>query len=202
MGLKELKSNFLVDVATELFLSKSISEVTIKDIATEAEVGEATIYRHFGKKQSIVVASVMKLHTIVNSEYFDLSKGRNGFEKLSIFYNSYLKIFIDRPNFYKFLNDFDAYMVDEGSELLDQYERKIDQFKEQFLLAYEQGMKDETIMAPPDIELFYFSTTHALLELCKKLSNDSSILNQDKTLKKSQEIECLINLILNSLKRR
>ena len=53
MGLKDLKTQYLVDVATKLFLEKGVVDVTIKDIAQEAEIGEATIYRHFQKKQNI-----------------------------------------------------------------------------------------------------------------------------------------------------
>ena len=51
MGLKELKNNFIIDVAASLFLERSISSVTIKDIAERAEVGEMTVYRHFQKKK-------------------------------------------------------------------------------------------------------------------------------------------------------
>ena len=47
MSLQELKSNFIVDVAEKLFFERSIFNVTIKDIAERAEVGEMTVYRHF-----------------------------------------------------------------------------------------------------------------------------------------------------------
>ena len=52
MSLKDAKVNFLVDMATDLFMSRSIQEVTIRDIAISAQVGEATIYRYFGKNRS------------------------------------------------------------------------------------------------------------------------------------------------------
>ena len=51
MSLKEAKFNFVVEVATNLFMQKSINDVTIKDIAEKAGVGEATIYRYFSKKE-------------------------------------------------------------------------------------------------------------------------------------------------------
>ena len=75
MSLKDVKVNFLVDVATELFVERSISEVTMKDIASAAEIGEATLFRYFGKKQAIVAMSVMKLQGIVNERYFKLNDG-------------------------------------------------------------------------------------------------------------------------------
>ena len=72
MSLKDLKLNFIVDVATDLFITQGIEKVTIKDIAVKAGVGEATIYRYFGKKQAIVAQSVLKLQNIVATSYFKL----------------------------------------------------------------------------------------------------------------------------------
>ena len=79
MSLKDAKVNFLVDIATDLFMCRSIQEVTIKDIAIAAQVGEATIYRYFGKKQALVVQSAMKLQSIVSSGYFILKDEMNGY---------------------------------------------------------------------------------------------------------------------------
>ena len=200
MSFKDLKANYIIDAATKLFLERSVSEVTIKDIAEEAEIGEATIYRYFLKKQNIVLASVMKLKQKVDDSYFDLSKGKTGFEKVEIFYKSYLDIFKDSPEYFRFINDFDAYMTAEADVSLGEYEKEVDTFKSGFLSAYEEGLKDGSIKSIPDIETFYFSTTHALLEICKKLSVSQALLEQDKSSKKAAEVECLIKIMLDSLK--
>lgn len=200
MGFKDLKTKYLVDVATKLFLKRGINDVTIKDIASEAEIGEATIYRHFAKKQNIVLASALTLKEKVFKGYFDLSKGKTGFEKVEIFYSSYLSIFKNSPEYFYFINEFDAYMCMEDSVPLDEYEKEVDSFKEEYLRAYEEGLKNHTIHKIDDIETFYMSTTHALLELCKKLSVNHPLLSQDKSNQKAAEIECLIKIILDSLR--
>ena len=64
--------------------------------------------------------------------------------------------------------------------------------------AYEQGLKDGSVKEQKDINLFYFSTTHALLELCKKLSL-KAVLNQDLIIAKEEEIKYLISIILAQL---
>ena len=69
------------------------------------------------------------------------------------------------------------------------------------MLAYKQGVEDGSVNNVGNAEVFYFATTHSLLELCKKLSMKKGVLEQDKTLKKSSEIKCLIKIILNSLKK-
>ena len=200
MGLRDLKMHFLVDVATELFMSQSIQDVTIKDIATKAQVGEATVYRYFGTKQKLVVLAAMKLQDIVNSDYFKPNKDLNGFENLETFYQSYLKIFKKHPGFYKFLNEFDIYMSGDRSGILDSYEEAIDQYKNIFMTSYEEGLKDGSVVAQKDIDLFYFTTTHSMIELCKKLSL-KAVLNQDLIIKKENEIKCLIEIILTSLRK-
>ena len=199
MSLKEVKVNFIVDIATDLFMCRSVSEVTIRDIAISAQVGEATIYRYFGNKQNLVMRAAMKLQSIVSEGFFRLEKGKNGYEKLALFYESYYDIFMKHPNFYKFLNEFDAYIANEKSDDMNPYENAIDQYKAFYMAAYKLGLKDGSVKKQNDIELFYFSTTHALLELCKKLAFKKAVLEQDKGEGKEKEIQCLIDIILMSL---
>lgn len=199
MSLKETKINFIVDIATDLFMCRSVNEVTIRDIAISAQVGEATIYRYFGNKQNLVMQAAMKLQNIVSEGFFRLEKGKNGYEKLALFYDSYYDIYKKHPDFYKFLNEFDAYIAVEQSEDMNPYESAIDQYKNFYMEAYQLGLKDGSIKKQKDIEMFYFSTTHALLELCKKLAYKKAVLNQDKTIEKDSEIKCLIDIILGSI---
>ena len=202
MGLKELKNNFIIDVAASLFLERSISSVTIKDIAERAEVGEMTVYRHFQKKTNIVLAVVLKLEKQIINSYFDLSEGKTGYEKLQKFYNSYVSIFEDKPHYYQFIKEFDLYMYENGSqELLEGYQAELDAFKAAFLQAYEEGRKDNSVREINDISTFYFATTHSLLELCKKLSFKDGLLSQDLKIGKVEEIKVLVNIILNQLKQ-
>lgn len=199
MGLKEVKNNFIIDIAIDLFMCRSVNDVTIKDIAISAQVGEATIYRYFGNKQNLVMKAAMKLQTIVSEGFFRLENGKNGYEKIALFYESYYDIFKKHPNFYKFLNEFDAYIAVEQSDDMNVYETAVDQYKNSYMDAYELGIKDGSIKKQNAIDLFYFSTTHALLELCKKLAFKKAVLEQDKVAGKEKEIQCLIDIILMSL---
>ena len=200
MGIKDVKLEFILNTATELFMTRNISDVTIKDIADEAGVGEATVYRYFKTKNNIVIAAAINLGKNVYKDYFDISKGKTGFEKLEIFYKSYLNLFKKSPSHFYFVREFDAYMVSRGEISLVDYEKGlVDQFKNVFIEAYETGLKDGSVKEVKNVEVFYFATTHALLELCKKLSMKKGVLEQDKTLKKTSEIKCLINVILSSI---
>ena len=198
MTLQQVKENFIVDVATKLFFEDSIFNVTIKDIATAAGVGEMTVYRYFGKKQNIVLAVAIKLEKEILS-FFDLSDEKTGFDKLKVFYNSYLKIYKKSPKHYTFIRDFDTYMLDfkeEGG--LEGYEKGIDTYRQMFFEAYELGLKDGTVKTHENIETFYYASTHSLLELCKKMSYEG-LLSQDDKIVKYEEIHMLIDVFLDSL---
>ena len=203
MGIKEIKLNFIVDVAAKLILEKSISEVTIKDIAVKAGVGEATVYRYFTKKENLLVKVAMKLLETVYEDLQLSHKDENGFSRIEAFYNSYLKIFESHQEYFRFLSEFDIFIHDSKIDLdLDSYEDGVSRFKDIFYKAYNDGLIDGSVRKVEDLELFYFSSTHALIELCKKKAIVEDILVQDKAIDKSGEIKCLIGIILNNLKLR
>ena len=180
MSLKDIKRKFLVTTATRLFLERGIEAVTIEDIANAADVGEMTVYRYFGKKQNIVYEAVLNLQQSVLLDFFRLNQGGTGFEKLSIFYYSYLEVFESRPEYFRFIREFDLEMMKDENKNLKEYEDGLAYFKNAYFTAYELGLKDKSVRAVSDLELFYFTSTHALIELCKKLSYEQSVLPQER----------------------
>ena len=200
MTIKDAKNNFIIDQALDLFSERSISEVTVHDIAVRAGVGDATIYRYFSTKYNLVCAVAVKLERQIFETYFDLSQAPSGWEKLALFYRSYLKIFSAHREFFKFINEFDAFMLSEGKTDSNEYASGLDMFKELCTSAYEQGLKDGSIVSADDWDTFYYATTHALLELCKKLSS-AEIVRQDLSANKEKEISTLTEIILRTLKR-
>lgn len=196
--IKQTVKDGIVDDACEVFLSRSISDTTIKDIAVKAGVGEATVYRYFKNKQNLVALCAVKLQERVYNEYFKLV-GDSGYERLRKFYGSYIEIFKSHPEFYRFINEFDAFTLTFSPDL-DAYSDGLDLFKEQFFSAYRLGVKDKSVREVKDAETFYYATTHAMLELCKKLSVDIRIVKQDDKIKKDEEACALAEIILSALK--
>ncbi len=196
--VKQAAIDGVVNGACELFLNRSISDITIKDVAVKSGVGEATVYRYFGNKQNLVARCALKLQKDVFDAYFKLT-GENGFEKLKKFYESYLDIFRAHPEFYRFIREFDAFTLTFAPDL-EEYSEGLDLFKEEFLTAYGAGVKDKSVKNKENTETFYYATTHALLELCKKLSATIGVVKQDEKTEKDREIRVLIDIILSSLK--
>ena len=198
---KEVKMDYIVTTAIKLFLNDSITNVTIKDIALESGVGEATIYRYFDKKQNIVVQAALKLQEEVFNTYLDFSNCKTAYEKIELFYKSYLNVFSENVEYFRFIYEFDIYMIDEVDFALDKYEEGFNRIKKLFISFYEDGIKDQSIRKQENIDAFYYSTTHALLGLCKKLSMDKGVLKEDMLHSKFNEVTTLVDIVLFSLKR-
>jgi len=197
--IKDNTMNFIVEEATKLFLDKSIVSVTMSDIAKRVGIGEATLYRYFQKKQNIVMQASVKLSKSVVETYFNLNTDTSGFTQLTSFYKAYEDIFSNHPDYFKFINELDAYIITENVSDKSEYETNINVYKEIFENAYKKGLSDNSVKKIEDISTFYYSTTHALLNLCKFLSTKQAI-EQSKDVKSSDEIKTLISIILAALK--
>ena len=194
--MKDAQKDFIVEEALKLFLAKSIDEVTMSEIAKEVEIGDATLYRYFAKKQNIIVLSAIKLSSRVFENFFTFD-GLEDIEILRKFYSNFLNIYIEHRNFYRFLNEFDAYIINEEYDST-LYEKGIDMYKKIYIDAYESAVKNGKIKEVSDIDTFYYSTTHVLLDLGKRLARTNGIVKSDEQ-SNYKELEVIIDIILNSL---
>ena len=197
MGFKDLKRDYIVDSAKKLFLGRSISEITIKDISVVSGIGEATVYRYFSTKENLALAVSLSIQKELLKSPVTNSK-KNGIEQIRDFFNIFRQIFVSNPSYFKFIAEFDTLYLKsiKGND----YSLNLDTFFELFMKSYELGLKDKSVKKNSDIELFYYTSTHSLLELCKKLASMESPLKQDKKINKVGEIECLIDIFISVLK--
>ena len=199
MGFKDLKREYIVDSAKKLFLSSSISEITIKDISSVSGLGEATIYRYFKTKENLVIAVSLSIQQDILKVQFN--ENGSGLKQIQSFFNLFRDIYVDNKNYFKFIAEFDTvYLKNIKNKENKEYSLGLDAFYEIFMKAYELGLKDGSIKENDDIKLFYYTCTHSLLELCKKLASTESELKQDKEVSKVKEIEYLISLFISVLK--
>lgn len=199
MSFKDLKRDYIVESAKKLFLSSSISEITIKDISSVSGIGEATIYRYFKNKENLVIAVSLSIqHDILKVQFLDES---TGLEQIQNFFNLFKNIFLENKNYFKFIAEFDTvYLNNIKKQENKEYSLGLDEFYEIFMKAYYKGLSDKSIKENKDIKLYYYTCTHSLLELCKKLASTESGLKQDKEVSKVAEIEYLISLFISVLK--
>ena len=200
MSFKDLKRDYIVETAKKLFLSSSISEITIKDISAVSGIGEATIYRYFSNKENLVTAVSLSLQKDILKIKFEDSNS-SGLENIQNFFNLFRNIFVEHKEYVKFIAEFDiVYLNKIENKENRQYSLSLDVFYDLFIKFYNQGLKDKSVKEVEDIKLFYYTSTHSLLELCKKLASSNTGLKQDKAVDRVKEIEYLTSLFISVLK--
>ena len=187
----------IVAAAADLFLENTIEATSIKDVAARAGYGEATIYRRFGTKQNLAVQAASHLALGVLRRYFDLDACRDGFSALAEFYRAFLRVFEDDRRYFRFIRELDTYFLLDA-ESKEEYEDIIFLYYHRFQRAYERGLADGTVREIEKPGVFYYASCHALLNLCKALSADT-LLRQDENAHPEYEVAALIDMILYNL---
>ena len=197
---RERTRKAIIEAATQCFLERPINDVTIADIARTAEIGEATIYRHFENKPNLVLAVAVELSKRVTTEYFKEELNYTGYELIERFYESYLVIYRAHKEYLSFLNDFDYFIALFPNAEKTNYQTSIENYKSIFMKAYRKGLMDLTIKKVDDPDLFYYSTTEACLSLAKKFGSRDKLINDDHVYDNDKALKLIIDIILQEIK--
>lgn len=198
MSFKDLKRNYIVETARKLFLQNSISQVTIKDISSVSGIGEATVYRYFATKENLAIAVSLSIQNDILKIPHNLETN-TGLEQIEEFFNLFRNVFAENKKYFKFIAEFDTLYLNTIKNNKE-YSLSLDMFYDIFKKSYQKGLNDKTVKKVENLTLFYYTATHSLLELCKKLASTDSSLKQDKEVGKIDEIEYLISLFVSVLK--
>lgn len=197
--LQKTRYNAIIKEAKDLFLERGIDAVTMTDLATHLSIGEASLYRYFGKKQTLMIEA----GTMIWAEVYETLEKRplkaTGYENINSFYEFFLEFFQTKPEFFRLVNEFDLKIIQSGisHEELKDYEQTILKFKNTFDKFFEMGQLDKTIKEGIDQDIFYYTTNHALISLCKKLATQSHLLPYESQMKETTQIECLVKIFLH-----
>ena len=177
-----------VSSCAEMFLKYGIDAVRMTDIARESGVGVATIYRYFGTKTGITIAAMTYLWNQMREMFSgifdsDVFLAQTGLKQLRDLMRMYIVIYQAHPSFMRVLSEFDLMITAENvpKEDLREYERSIINFYPVFEKSYVAGLTDGTVREVPDIQMFYLSFAHSLMELCTKLIHGELLPSDDFT---------------------
>ncbi len=203
---KENQKKFIVEEAAKLFVERTIEGVTMTDIAKEIGIGEATLYRYFGKKETIVClagAHVWDLH--LNKYYLSLKENNqnlSGYDLIVKFYNSFYYVFKNDAKCLSFILNFDNYASRKKIpvEELEPYDSKLAEIKNEFDKAFKIGVEDNSIRADIDRDVYYYATTRSLLSMVGKLSQ-SAIVSSDRNVSSLYQIEMIIDIFTKYIRK-
>lgn len=204
---KEKRKEDVIRAAIRVIRNQSIEEVKMTQIAEEAGVGVASVYRYFKTKLELALEAgnwlwneeINKMYIEPKADYFEQYCGA---QKVEHFLRVFIKIYKEYPEFFIFLEQFDNYMVKAQveTERLEQYEVAINRIKETMLAALESGKEDGSIRPGLDSQGFYMTTTHSLMSLSQKLIIRGNLLHSDRVVSGEEQLETMIQMALCYIK--
>ena len=157
----------IMEAGLRLFAEKTIEAVNMGDIAKEAKLGQATVYRLFDKKPDVVLAVsawAWDEYRKKNTMAADKSTMTSA-EVFEFYLESFIDMYRNHRDLLRFNQYFNAYVKREGipPERMQPYKEVIDSVEERFHQNYLLGEKDGTLRTEiPEKEMFS-ATLHLML---------------------------------------
>lgn len=194
--------------ASALFLERGIAQVKMTEIADAADVGVATLYRHFATKAAIATAVGIRLWGELLQDYVQMT-GQDSYRQLSgagqlkCLLETYCDRYLYRPGFAAFFDELDRLVLagEVNKTAVAEYTRMVEATYPIYAAAYEAGCADGSVAPQADFSLFYRSVAHALLCVASKLQR-GEVLPTDDFSTSSNELTCLVDIAVTSLRAR
>jgi AcrR family transcriptional regulator len=208
-GQKNARIERILLAAFSLFSHNGFDAIAMTDIAKEAEIGVASLYRYFETKDEIAIRTAMwawesqkkLIMPILNDTGYYT---KSGIEELEEIFDLFCKLFQNEPDFFRYIYFFDAYIVCQkiDSERLIPYQEVIQSVQTVIGNAIHKGIEDGSISRKykDNEKQLYFSLMHTLFSVSKKLSLTGKMLKMDETNDGVQQLKLLGQILLGGIK--
>lgn len=200
LDIKDKRKQKVLLVASAMFLKHGLEQVKMTDIAKECQLGVASLYRYFGTKTILAIETATLLWKDLDVLFEDKFKSdeylnKNGINQIKTLLGIYETMYLEHPEFLKFINQFDNMMINEhvSKDMLAAYEESIFDFYKVGKTAFDKGVTDGTIKRDVQFEMIYRTFSHAVNGMSQKFIRGEIIPGDDfKTA--DREIRQLIDI--------
>lgn len=98
---RDLRSNDIINAAEMLIFSRGYDNVSMNDIANEAEMARATLYQYFKNKNDIYAAIAIRAAKILGEMFDEVPEKQTGIEKIKSLSITYYAFFKKHTGYYK-----------------------------------------------------------------------------------------------------
>ena len=208
-GQKNARIERILLAAFSLFSHNGFDAIAMTDIAKDAEIGVASLYRYFATKDEIAIRTAiwawenqkkMILPILDDSGYYN----KKGIDQLSEIFDLFCKLYQSVPDFFRYIYFFDAYVVCQkiDSERLLPYQEVIQSVQIIIGNAIHKGITDGSISSDfkGNEKQLYYSLMHTLFSASQKLSLSGKMLQMDETNNDVQQLKLLGKILIGGLK--
>ncbi|WP_433945088.1 TetR/AcrR family transcriptional regulator [Paenibacillus sp. SN-8-1] len=198
---RQNRTAVILETAERVFTLKGIDKTTMQDIAMEANIGIATLFRYFPKKEKLIVAVATKLLEPTLQRFTEIADlPLSCLDKLSHLFDYFIE---DHHNpSTKLMSDFENYAAHTSDPLegMDEFKALHQRIADQFSTIIQAGMEDGSIRSDLSIEETLLTVINAFGLFSKKLSLKASFLLLDSDLESSRQLAILKNMMIDYLK--
>ena len=161
---KKKRTKQIILAAEELFSEKGLYDVQMQDIATKANVGIATLFRYFPKKENLIVeVAVFVLSKFQDDLQKIAGSEKSAYEKLEQLFDYFLEI-ANGParKVTLFREAFEGYSSyrNEPLDNIDDYLKIQEELSREIFKIITQGLVDGSIRSDINMELALVSLTN------------------------------------------
>lgn len=201
-----LRSAKILTAALKLFCEKGIEDTSIEDVAKEAGVGPATIYRYFETKAELAIQTGIAYWQKVSGNYLGILAEKpycegSGKKQMEQIFAIFLRIFTEEFDFLKFLQEFDVFVqkYQISMQRLAEYDNTILNLKSYVTDALNKGLADGSLNFSYSVDEIYFSVMHTMLSLMQKLASNGKILSSDERIDLTLQVKIAGELLIRGL---
>lgn len=194
----------IIEVAKELFTDRGLQQVQMQEIADAAQLGVATLFRYFPKKELLVmaVANTMVEEMDQHIQYI-LTLPSNAFEKMEEIFDYYMQIVDENSmKLLRFHESFDLYMSISINELgdLTEFFAPREKFAATILKLVELGKEDGTIRQDLNSELLIMTVIQNFSLFGIKVATVTQELKQPTSYDLFEQMQLLKKIFLSFIK--
>lgn len=194
----------IIEVAKDLFTNRGLHQVQMQEIADAANLGIATLFRYFPKKEHLVIAVANTIVEEMNLHIQGIiALPISAFEKMEKIFDYYLSMVKqDFIKLIRFHESFDLYTTIATSELDDvtKFIEPREKFAKTILQLVQQGKDDGTIRQDVDSELLIMTAIQNFSVFSIKVATVRPELKQPTSYEPYKQMLLLKQIFLSFIK--
>ena len=199
----ETRRNKLMEAGFRLFSERTIEAVTLNEVAEDAHVGIATLYRYFDNKPNLVIAIATQKwieYSHVVADSYERRGGDNmtAAERLEHFLDSFIDLYRNHRDILVFNRNFDTYVKHEHCthEQMAPYNDAVTAFAKRFGTIITKAKEDETLEIRTSGRKLFVNLLYIMLSVSGKYA-EGLIYPEDYKQDMTEELYMLKQMILD-----
>ena len=202
LKLKNERQSKITESAYKLFSKKGIDNTTFQDVADESEFGVATIYRYFSNKTEMAIqAALYNWNTGFIEMAEESRKCYSGGDQICSLFNGYIRLFMVKPEVYRFMEDFDSYIsrLNELPVFLNEYDKLLKHYNLLIAEMISLGVRDEILKTKVNTDQYYSMIFNAFVAFAQKLLSRRSTDKRDRLWKDAEQMTLLVETLISNI---